>query len=112
MEPSKFIVYLDHTLPKDFLAAIVGEKEGKRQRKLWGLDDYEDQFDKVEVRISPKYTLMSMSFIEGMFSKSVSKLGRCGFVEKYDFICDQHIKDSISNELMFMDEEYFTYEKR
>ena len=112
MEPSKFVVYLDRTLPEDFLIAITGAKEGKRQRMIWGLDEYETEFDKVEVRIDPKYSLMSMSFIEGMFSKSVAKLGRQGFVEKYDFICDQHIKDSISSELMFMDDEYFTYEKR
>ena len=103
MADKKYIVNLGETLPEEFTIAIYGKKEGKKQRRIWKLDKVEKKYDNIEINIDPKYEFMSVSFIQGMFSKSIEKMGKEEFYNKYSFVCDEHIKETIANEMMFMD---------
>lgn len=112
MEEKKYVVNLSETLPKEFLVAIAGRKEGRRQRRIWKLDKLEKKYDKIDINIDPKFQFMSISFIQGMFSKSVKKLGKVDFYDKYTFNCSEHIKKEIANEMMFMDEDIVQKKKK
>lgn len=64
---------------------ITGRNKGKDYRKKLNLDSLEDDFPIICVDV-PKDTIgINISFMLGLFGKSIRKYGRTKFLEKYKF---------------------------
>jgi hypothetical protein len=62
-----------------------GRDRGIAARRIFNLDKYDGTQDIVVVSIPRDTYSMNMSFFLGMFGKSVRRLGRSRFYEKYRF---------------------------
>ena len=83
-------ICLDLPEGKDILS---GKEVGMYTRKEHSLDNLDDVDGIVEVRILAE--MVSSSFILGMFSQSVRKLGKEGFFKKYNFDAPDDIMENI-----------------
>lgn len=82
MTDTKMIKSIDLTVPTG-KRILSGKEVGINLRDQYKLDDLDNQNGFVEVNIS--VPVVTSSFILGMFSKSMKKLGIENFFEKYHF---------------------------
>ncbi len=92
MTEQKMLGVIELKLPEG-KRLLSGKEVGVHARQEFGLDLYDDQVGYVEVKILAP--VVTSSFILGMFSKSVKKLGLDQFFEKYRFDAKDEIIKNI-----------------
>ena len=79
--------------PEKEVRILSGKIPGMRARELYGLDQLDSTSGRVVVKIG--VPVVTSSFILGMFSDSVRRLGVDGFFAKYDFEASEAVIDNI-----------------
>ena len=75
---------------------ISGRPLGNQQRKIWKIDQEEEQYEEIVIIIAPHILSISSSFFLGFLGKSVRKCGtREAFLQKYKFQCSSSIMVSV-----------------
>lgn len=74
-----------------------GRDRGEAARRKFGLARLDASDEAVTVVIPPDTYSMNMSFFLGMFGDSIRKLGREGFLQKYEFECKDVHRASIQD---------------
>lgn len=74
-------------------AVLSGKIIGLNARASYKLDELDTAPGKVTVKIPAR--LVTSSFVLGMFSQSVTKLGLDGFFEKYQFDANPSVLEAI-----------------
>jgi len=64
---------------------LAGRERGSSVRRHFDLDRLDQSQDRVQVVVPNDLYAISPSFFLGMFSQSINRLGRDGFLRKYTF---------------------------
>lgn len=77
---------------------LSGRDKGEALRQKIDLDKREEEHNKITIVIPPSIVSFNSSYFLGLFTPSIKKYKtREGFLEKYEFECDQFIQQDIED---------------
>jgi hypothetical protein len=82
--------------------ALIGRENGENalenlNKKGIALEEIEKNADKIIIAVPEHVVSINQSYFLGMFETSVERLGRKGFLDKYQFEATDHIKKKVRN---------------
>lgn len=84
MKPYKIEMNIFYSNPQT--PVLSGREYGKVCRQKMKLDSIEDKNDKISIVFDDSLFSLNTSFFLGFFGKSITKHGKQGFLEKYEFL--------------------------
>ncbi|WP_394897933.1 STAS-like domain-containing protein [Clostridium butyricum] len=88
-------INLDKYIDGDIV--LSGRERGEELRKKLELNKKENEYNVIEIEIPEEVCSINSSYFLGAFGDSIRKYGKEGFLQKYIFICDSIIRESIED---------------
>lgn len=78
---------------------LSGRPIGLKKRISIKLENLEKTYDKIIVDIPDKIDSINTSFFLGFWAPSVLEMGKEGFLEKYEFKCNEYARSKIMSNI-------------